>query len=65
MKNEDCNNAIKEIFPKININQIKDFINQINYMSEKRKEFYINIIEQRYIIIESICKKIDNMVKCG
>ena len=59
MKNEDCNNAIKEIFPKININQIKDFINQINYMSEKRKEFYINIIEQRYIIIESICKKID------
>jgi hypothetical protein len=53
-KNEECNNAIKRIFENININEIKEFINNIECMSEIRKNFYNNIIEQRYDIIKNI-----------
>lgn len=59
MNNEDCNNAVKGIFPKININEINDFISGISYISEKRKAFYLNIIEQRYTIIKNVYKKIE------
>lgn len=59
MKNENCNDAVKGIFPKININEINDFISGINYISEKRKAFYLNIIEQRYTIIKNVYKKIE------
>ncbi len=59
MNNEDCNNAVKEIFPKININEINDFISGISYISEKRKAFYLNIIKQRYTIIKNVYKKIE------
>lgn len=59
MNNEDCNNAVKEIFSKININEINDFISGISYISEKRKAFYLNIIEQRYTIIKNVYKKIE------
>lgn len=62
MKNENCNDAVKEIFHQININQIKEFIDEISYISEERKAFYLNIIEQRYTIIETVYK---SLTKCN
>ena len=58
MKNKECNEAIKRIFPNIKINEIKNFINNIEEITTARKEFYKNIIEQRYNIIEKIYKKL-------
>ena len=54
MKNEDCNNAIKRCFNKIKINDINKFIDQIDYISEIRKEFYKDIINKRYEIIKEV-----------
>ena len=58
MKNEECNNAIKRLFLYINIDEIKRFINNIDCMSDLRKEFYKRIIEQRYDIIKNIYETI-------
>ena len=41
------------------MNEINDFISGISYISEKRKTFYLNIIEQRYTIIKNVYKKIE------
>lgn len=62
MKNDNCNDAVKEIFLRININQIKEFIDEISYISEGRKAFYLNIIEQRYNIIKTVYK---SLTKCN
>lgn len=53
-ENNECNNAIIRIFPKINLNKIKEFITNIECISEIRKKFYIKIIEERYNIIKKI-----------
>lgn len=58
MKNNECNNAIKNIFTKINIDPIIDFINNINCMSDTRKEFYKEIIKGRYKIIKTVYEKL-------
>lgn len=58
MKNNECNNAIKNIFTKINIEEIIYFINNINCMSSTRKEFYKKIIEERYKIIKIVYEKL-------
>lgn len=58
MENKKCNEAIKRIFPNIKINEIKNFINNIEEITTARKEFYKNIIEQRYNIIEKTYKKL-------
>ena len=57
-KNEECNNAIIRIFTNINIDEIKNCINNINCMSDIRKKFYTRIIEQRYDMIKNIYKDI-------
>jgi len=59
MKNEECNNAIKRIFTNINVNEIKEFIDNIECMSNIRKDFYKDIIEQRYDIIKKIYSEIN------
>ena len=51
-KNEECNKAIKRIFRKINIDEIKNFITNIECITDIRKKFYKTIIEQRYDIIK-------------
>lgn len=51
-KNKECNNAIKRLFANINIEEIKKFIDNIECMSDIRKEFYKKIIEQRYDVIK-------------
>jgi len=58
MNNDDCNKAIIRVFNKINIDAIKDFIDNTSCMSLKRREFYKNIIMIRYDIIKEIYEKI-------
>lgn len=57
-KNEECNNAIKRLFNNIDIEKIKEFIVNIECMSNIRKQFYKSIIEQRYEIIKDVYEKI-------
>lgn len=57
-ENIDCNNAIIRMFPKINLNEIKEFITNIECISKIRKEFYIKIIEERYNIIKNTYLKL-------
>lgn len=52
MKNEECNNAIVRVFNNINLAEIESFIDEIECMSKVRKEFYKNIIRQRYDVIK-------------
>lgn len=53
-KNEECNKAICRVFDNIDIEKIKSSINEIEVMSDVRKEFYIKIIETRYNIIKQV-----------
>ena len=39
MKNTECNYAIKRVFPYININEINSFIDNIECMSQVRRDF--------------------------
>ena len=65
MKNQDCNNSIKRLFPKINIEEIQSFINSIPCIIQGRKDFYNNIIMQRYEIIKSLSFKFENRLAEG
>lgn len=48
LQNEDCNNSLIRIFPKINIEQINKIIDEAPYISEIRKQFYKKILSMRY-----------------
>lgn len=54
MKNKECNDAIKEIFLDIKINEINKFIDEIEGISNIRKTFYKSIINYRYICIKDV-----------
>lgn len=54
MKNKECNDAIKEIFLDIKINEINKFIDEIEGISNIRKSFYKSIINYRYICIKDV-----------
>lgn len=54
MKNEECNKAIKRMYTRINMDEIKEFVDNIECISYIRKEFYKKIIEQRYDIIKGV-----------
>ena len=59
LKNEECNKALIEIFPKINIEKINKIIDEIDCISQERKEFYKKIIKIKYEnILEKSYKKI-------
>ena len=58
MKNQECNNAIKRVFVNIHIDEIKMFIDNIEYMSSIRKAFYKKILEIRYENIKEVYEKI-------
>ena len=58
-KNKECNNAIKRVFEKININEINNFINSILCISNIRKMFYKKIINYRYEIIRDVYFKLN------
>lgn len=52
MKNKECNNAIKRVFKNIDIEKIKYFIDDIEEMSNIRKEFYISLVNYRYEVLK-------------
>ena len=58
IENQDCNNAIKRIFVNISVDAIKNFIDGIECLSSVRKNFYKNIIEQRYYQLKNIYENI-------
>lgn len=64
--------AVKRVVPKINLEAIKEVINEIpekynglEIMSKEMKEFYIRLLEQRYekILLPSYEKVINNLEK--
>ncbi len=58
MKNKKCNEAIKRVFPNIKINEINNFINNIEEITTERKKFYKNIINLRYNVIKNVYEKL-------
>ena len=44
----DCNEAIVRIVPKIDMEQIEQFINETPYISDLQKDFYKAYINARY-----------------
>lgn len=53
-KNSECNEALKRMFNKIDIEKIEDFINDISSISDVRKDFYKKIISMRYDILKKV-----------
>lgn len=51
LRNEDCNQALLRIFPRINIKEINCIIDQTPFISDIRKDFYKKIIQMRYEMI--------------
>lgn len=47
-KNEDLNAAAKRIIGRINLKNINSFIDDIPYITNKRKSFYKDILKMRY-----------------
>lgn len=47
-ENEDANAAIKRIAPRIDIDRIEDFIDEIQEITELQKEFYKTYVKARY-----------------
>ena len=45
---EECNNALVRIVERIDLKKINKLIDSVENISEKRKEFYKMILEQRY-----------------
>ncbi len=62
MKNEECNNAIVRVFNNINLAEIEGFIDEIECMAKARKEFYKNVIRQRYYVIKEVYNKIKRSI---
>ena len=48
LENEDCNNALSRIFPKIDLENVNKIIEETPFISDIRKEFYKKIIQMRY-----------------
>lgn len=48
MKNPALNEAVKRIFPQIDMEAIEKIIGLIDCISEKRKDFYKNLIRANY-----------------
>lgn len=48
LENEDCNNALLRIYPKIDISKINFIIDNITDISDIRKTFYKTMINERY-----------------
>ncbi len=61
LKNRDCNNAIFRVFDKIDLNKIEEFINNVEGITNIRKEFYKKIIKIRYDILEQTIKEKNNL----
>lgn len=47
LENTDCNNALKRIHPKIDLDQINRIIDDTPYINELQKNFYKTIVKER------------------
>lgn len=54
MKNEECNKAIRRLFFTINMDEINNFIENVEGMYTVRKIFYKRMIEKRYEILKEV-----------
>ena len=62
LQNDDCNKALTRIVPRINIEKIKEIINNTPFISELQKKFYITMIEKRKeIILDYSFNKLKNI----
>lgn len=50
-KNEDCNDALARIVPRINMEQLVHFIDQVEGITELQKKFYKHYISARFDLI--------------
>ena len=57
LKNEDCNNALIRMYAKINLAEIVKLIDEIDIISNTRKEFYKKVIEGKYKEILTVAYK--------
>lgn len=48
LSNNDCNKALLRITPKIDMDKISNFIDEVLYISDIQKEFYKKYIGARY-----------------
>ena len=48
LENEECNNALLRILPKIDLENVNKIIEETPFISDIRKEFYKKIIQMRY-----------------
>lgn len=51
LKNKDCNEALKRVYNKIDLNKIFALIDEIDIISDIRKNFYKKIIQSKYDVI--------------
>lgn len=58
MNNKECNQAIINIFNNIKIDEIQKFIDEVQSISNIRKNFYKEIIRIRYEIIQEVYNRI-------
>ena len=47
LQNEDCNRALKRIVPRIDMERIREIIDQTPFVSELQKKFYITMLSER------------------
>lgn len=50
-QNEDCNDALKRIVPRIDMGTIEELINQVSEISDLQKDFYKQYLNARYDLI--------------
>ncbi len=58
-KNIDCNNALNRVFLNIKIEEIIDFIDNIECISDIRKKFYKKLILIRYEILKNVYENLN------
>lgn len=61
LKNNDCNEALKRIIEKIDMNKIEQEIDNMPIISDIRKEFYKTLLKGRYEII--LKKSYEKLIK--
>lgn len=60
--NVDCKDAVERIVPRINIDEIKEFIDTVPYITDMQKEFYKTYVSARYEkIIAPVYEQIHNI----
>lgn len=50
-QNEDCNEALKRIVPRMDMKKINEFISLVSGISDLQKEFYMRYLNARYDLI--------------